>query len=217
MRLAVRTQHILGPSERVVRLRVFCPARRESLDYEQCRACAQLASEPESPGAPGASIECEPSPPPAESAPVSLAGRSPTGPYEAIGAIVGPRILCVRAELPVSRLPHAFREWTGVELPDVDAEGRLLGTVLRDDFQRRSGYPAARFEGEPRVAQRLDTATALYEGASIEHAVEVLSIRRARNLVLVRADETVVGVLTDLELLRWLTLERKRRFTEAPP
>lgn len=216
MRLAVRSHHILGPAERVVRLRVFCPARRESVDYEQCRRCAHLTSAPESPAVQGACIECEPAPP-AESEYVSSADRTPGGRDEAIGAVVGPLVLCVRAELPVGHLPHAFREWTGIELPVVDADGRLLGTVLRDDFRRRSGYPAARFEGEPRVAERLDTATALYEGASIEQAVEVLSVRRARNLVLVRADETVVGLLTDLELLRWLTLDRKRRLGEARP
>jgi predicted transcriptional regulator len=60
------------------------------------------------------------------------------------------------------------------------------------------------------VVDRVGQATTVHEGSSIEHSVEVLAGKRARTLILIQDDETVAGVLTDLELLRWWARERRR-------
>jgi predicted transcriptional regulator len=138
--------------------------------------------------------------------------------YEPIGAVAGSRVLCVHAELPIDRLTVAFQECSCVELPVVDGQGHVLGTVSRDGFVRttRLGEPHAVFEPPQRVADRVGQARTVREGSSIEHAVEVLTGKRARTLILVQDDDTVAGVLTDLDLLRWLTLERRRRSAMGP-
>jgi CBS-domain-containing membrane protein len=131
---------------------------------------------------------------------------------EPIGAVAGSRVLCIHAELPIDRLTVAFQESSGVELPVVDGQGHLLGTVWRNDFVRaaRLGEPHAVLEPLLHVADRVGQATTVHEGSSIEHAVEVLTSKRARTLILVQDDDTVAGVLTDLDLLRWWARERRR-------
>jgi CBS-domain-containing membrane protein len=132
--------------------------------------------------------------------------------------VAGTSVLCVHAELPVERLPVAFHEWSGVELPVVDASGHLLGSVWRDDFVRgrMSRGSHTSLEAPTHVADLVAQATTLRESSSIAHAIEVLASKRARTLILVQEDDTVAGVLSDLDLLRWLTRER-RRLLEAKP
>jgi predicted transcriptional regulator len=131
---------------------------------------------------------------------------------EPIGAVAGPRFLCLHAELPIDLLPTAFQEWSGVELPVVDDRGRLLGTIWRDDFVRTHafGMPHAILEPPQRVVDRVGHATTVHESSSIEHSVEVLAGQHARTLILVQNDDTVAGVITDLDLLRWWARERRR-------
>jgi CBS domain protein len=206
MKLPVRSQHVMGPHERVVRFLVFCPAQRRSVAHDECRSCPRLSAVPGTPNDPGACIDCVP----------LVEAREPAGRSEPSGALAGTSVLCVHAELPVERLPMAFHEWSGVELPVVDASGHLLGSVWRDDFVRgrmRRGSRAT-FEAPTHVADLVERATTLRESSSIAHALDVLASKRARTLILVQEDDTVAGVLTDLDLLRWVTRER-RRLSEA--
>jgi hypothetical protein len=217
MRLPVRPQHVLGPQERTVRFRIFCPRQRRSVDFEECSACPRMSTVPATPGEPGACIDCAPHDAASEvKLPAPLDPRSLAGRDEPVGALAGPRVLCVHAELPVDLLPVAFREWSGVEIAVVDGLGHLIGTVWRDDFVRPKKVAELHASAEPRVADLVDQPTRIHEGSTIGQAVEVLAIRRARTLILVQDDDIVVGALTDLELLRWLTHER-RRLSEVRP
>jgi CBS-domain-containing membrane protein len=109
-------------------------------------------------------------------------------------------------------LANAFRDWSGVELPVVDEQGRLLGTVWRDDFvrARRPTSTGTNFDRPRRANDCVDHANTLHESSSIAHAVEALASRRARTLILVQGNNAVAGVLTDLDLLRWFAQERRR-------
>jgi CBS domain-containing protein len=209
MKLAIRSHHVLGAHERVVRLQVFCPDQRRSVGYDKCRACPRISIVPGNPSEPGACIGCTP----AETAPPrSVDACTSPRQDEAIGTLSGPRVLCIHAELPVDRLANAFREWSGVELPVVDGQGRLLGTVWRDDFVRARRHASIGPTSDPpRLANDcVDHANTLHEGSSIAHAVEALASRRARTLILIQDDNAVAGVLTDLDLLRWFAHERRR-------
>ena len=149
---------------------------------------------------------------------MSLGTREPTGRSEPSGAVAGTRVVCVHAELPVERLPTTFREWSAIELPVVDGNGHLLGTVWRDDFARRRMVGGSRptFELPRHAADLVGRATTLRESSSIGYAVELLTSKRARTLILVQDDDTVSGVLTDIDLLRWLT-RRRRSLLETRP
>jgi CBS-domain-containing membrane protein len=120
--------------------------------------------------------------------------------------------------LPVERLPAAFHECSAVELPVVDGSGHLLGTVWRDDFARgrMKGGSRPTFEPPRHAADLVGRATTLPESASIGYALEVLTSRRARTLILVQDDDTVAGVLTDLDLLHWLSRGRRRPLEMRP-
>jgi hypothetical protein len=210
MKLPIRTQQVLGPAERVVRLTVFCPGQRRTVEYAACCACPALTS-PGSPKEAGACIECTGGREPRASNESSLEANTTVPEWEPIGAVSDPCVLCIRATLPADRLPSAFRDAPGMELPVVDARGRLLGTVWRDDFL----HTRSRGELRPALAQRtaLDSVTGgnrIHEGSCVKHALELLVSKRARTLVLVRDDDSVGGLVTDLDLLRWLTRERRR-------
>ena len=47
MKLVVRSQEVLGPHGRSVRLRVFCRPQTRSVDYEACAVCPKLLSSPD--------------------------------------------------------------------------------------------------------------------------------------------------------------------------
>ena len=121
----------------------------------------------------------------------------------------------------MDRLPSAFEEWHAVELPVVDGQGRLLGAVRRSDFVRARGLPShpASLHKPQRVAEVLDSAVRIHESSSIAQAVQIFASKRARTLILVQDDDTVAGVLTDLDLLRWVTQARRRlsELTEVRP
>jgi len=213
MKLSVRSHHILGANERVVRLQVFCPGQRRSVDYEECASCPRLSSVPVSPEAPGACIDCSPV--------GATSADSPTIPTrdEPIGSLAGTRVLCIHANLPIERLADAFREWSGVELPVVDGRGYLLGSIWRDDFicARRPARVSGSFVPTRWANDCVDHANTLHESSSIASAVEALATRRARTLILVRGDSGVVGVLTDLALLRWFAREQRVRAGVSAP
>jgi CBS-domain-containing membrane protein len=111
----------------------------------------------------------------------------------------------------MDRVRVAFREAPAAELPVVDELGHVLGIVRREDFQRarRNGDPAETFHRPQQAVDRLDRATTLSESSSVQQAVEALVSHHSRNLVLLRDDATLAGVLTDLDLLRWVSQERR--------
>jgi CBS domain-containing protein len=213
MQLPVRSRHVVGPHERVVRFLVFCPGQRRSVAHDECRSCPRLSTIPAAPSDPGACIDCIPLDP-ALLVPTatSFDACEPTGRSEPSGAVAGTRVVCVHAELPVERLRAAFQESSAIELPVVDPSGHLLGTVWRDDFARGRMNGGARptLASPRRAGDLVGRAATLPESASIGYAVEVLTSRRARTLILVQGDDTVAGVLTDLDLLRWLSRARRR-------
>jgi CBS-domain-containing membrane protein len=209
MKLPVRSRQILGPTGRSVQLRVFCPGQRRSFDYVACSVCPRTARVPDDPGEPGATLDC--SPPTPSSAAIRANGA--TDSQESLGALARPEVTCIHRDLSVDALPAAFAEGHRVELPVVDADGHLLGTVWRDDFAPASWRAGGRNGGGGsgrRAFDRIGAASVLHESFAVERGLEALATRRARTLVLVTGESEVVGMLSDIELLQWVTAERRR-------
>jgi CBS-domain-containing membrane protein len=145
---------------------------------------------PSEPEAPGAELACVIETPPLRE--VSEPSFREIARESVVGAAMGPSVVCVRAEVCVSDLRETFRTARSALLPVVDALGRLVGVVWRDDS---------------RVDSR---ALALDESASALEALRAMTIERARAVPVVGEGGAVVGVLSDIDLLGWLARERRR-------
>jgi CBS domain-containing protein len=200
--LPVRSQVVLAEAASpTVRLRVFCPAGERSVAYETCVRCGSLCSLPAEPEQPGATITCTP----------DVLHAPMQGSETLVGAIVSAHVVCVRPELPLRELRSAFTRSTIAQLAVVDEEGRLLGTVWREDFIRRDSSPASLLgiRLPSRVGDRMEGAVGLHEAARVTDAIRAIARDRARIVFAVDDERVVVGALTDLDLLRWLAAQRR--------
>jgi CBS domain-containing protein len=209
MKLAIRSQRVLASDKSRVRLTVFCPAKRRSMAYGECAQCERVASLPDDPGAVNACIDCDPpiatfiSPRPVR--PQALERHR----EEPIASLIPSTVLCVHMRFPAAGLADALRETRSAEVPVVDDEGRLVGTL------RRSALPPPPLTRA--IARVPETAAdwasepiAVNEAVPIVDALELMVARHSRNLVVVRDDGCVIALLGDLDLLRWFTRARGR-------
>ncbi len=218
MDLPVRARHVIGgPARQVVRLHVFCPAHRASISYDACRTCPRLDGLPRSAEEPGACISCRPVMPPRNADPVQGGDDAPfssLGRGTPVGAIVGPRVVCISSELPARSIMKVFRDWGGTHVAVVDERGALLGSVRREDLMPSKGARFDPFAGAVYAGERMGYAASIRESDLVTRAAERIAYDRVRMLYVVDGDGAVTGTLSDLDLLRWLTRERRRVETE---
>lgn len=217
--LRVNTHEVIhGDGTRSRGLHVFCRTRAQSIDVATCEACPHLETYPASPGAPGACIVCwaprrgagDRAPNAAEDSFVDLAKSA------SVGEAMGPRVVCVGPEVGVEGLRDEFQITRAMLLPVVEPSGRLVGVLWRFDLapshlrelialrHRREGAPVGT------VAEQMDPhALAVQEGAPLTEALRAMTVDRARTVTVVAIDGTVVGLLSDLELLMWFARQRR--------
>lgn len=104
-------------------------------------------------------------------------------------------VLTVRVEDPVDAAVDIIvaRRVTGV--PVVDGEQRCVGVVTESDILGKRGTTV----GEIMTAN----AVTVEEDVSLAEAAEIMLTQRIRRLPVVRADNTLVGLLTRMDLVRW--------------
>jgi CBS domain-containing protein len=104
-------------------------------------------------------------------------------------------VLTVRVEDPVDAAVDIIvaRRVTGV--PVVDDEQRCVGVVTESDILGKRGTTV----GEIMTAN----AVTVEEDVSLAEAAEIMLTQRIRRLPVVRADNTLVGLLTRMDLVRW--------------
>jgi CBS domain-containing protein len=104
-------------------------------------------------------------------------------------------VLTVRVEDPVDAAVDIIvaRRVTGV--PVVDDERRCVGVVTESDILGKRGTTV----GEIMTAN----AVTVEEDLSLAEAAEIMLTQRIRRLPVVRADNTLVGLLTRMDLVRW--------------
>jgi CBS-domain-containing membrane protein len=108
----------------------------------------------------------------------------------------------------VTDLPEIFARERAPVLPVVDRSGALLGVVWRSDVAQR-GRAAARDDAEaiayalgPTARTRTDRAPAISETSSLGEAAKAMARLGVRALVVVDESGRVVGLLSDVALLR---------------
>ena len=204
-RIGVRTTFAAdGTASR--RLSVYCVNRGASVELAHCSACPrctglQLPSD-ERDGV----VTCVPAP-----AQTTTEGSATL--RAKVHAVMSRDVACVTEDAPISRL-HALLSEPGVSgVPVVDRAGHPRGFVTKGDLLRTPSRPARRGAGEaPAKAREGFTAAdvmtpvvfAVLEETELSRAAALMAVEGIGALPVVMADGSVGGLLTAVDVLRWI-------------
>jgi CBS domain-containing protein len=166
---------------------VFCPEQRRSVDVAACGRCSRLSRVmPEA-------VECLPS---IRSAPSDYRVVARIGGDVCIAEAMSHDAVCIGADALAKRVACALERAGAPVALVVDGAGRLLGLVEAADAAESHRPVTARH-----LARRINSVS---ESAPLAHAVDRMVHERARALPVVDDVGNVVGILTDLDALRWV-------------
>lgn len=218
--LLVRTHEVIGrEGARARALLVFCPSRERSVDLQTCARCPHLTSLPDAVDVPGACVRCTPPGGPAldnsiAAAPPSVAALAA---QTTVGATMGSRVICVQPEVTVASVRDEFSRANAVFLPVVEASGRLLGVLWRNDLAPPKIREISALRDRlgagsiTTAAEQMDPRPiVLHEGSPLSDALRAMTVDRARTVAVVDADGAAMGLLSDLEVLMWFARQRRR-------
>ena len=188
--LGVRCREILSQGGRRRLSSTFCPAERKSVGLEWCRGCPLALHVDQD------AVHCLPGVEPLEAS----ADATRLGENAFVGEVVGRRQLSVLPEVAAGEIARVVSGESTGAIPVVDDGDRLVGLI--DPGVLESSSPGSRAAGLARESPCIP------EGASLADAVEFMVRTHARYLPVVREDGSVVGVLADLDALRWVALHR---------
>jgi hypothetical protein len=210
--LPLRVREIIrGDGSRARTLLVFCPRERASIAPETCARCAFRCPPEDGKYAPAVGCgAAEPGASAPSPAPAILCGPDPVASHLSTGTASAQIVLCVLADAPfgvVHRAVLSTRRW--LAFPVVDEQGKLLGTL-----------PSALVTGvgeEPReaflpVADAMLPALSVRESEPLDSALSTMTSHHLRHVPIVDAAQRVTGVLSDLEVLRWIARGTPRRW-----
>jgi len=186
-RLPVKRRVVLTRSEPEAHSTVFCPGRQRSVRLAECAACQHVHEVAEH------EIECSPPESPLAKLLVEdprIGGDVLTG--ETMGAVA----VCTRVETPAGVVARALARERLLAAVVVDEWGRFVGTVERSDAD--AAPPEECLHGIVRVVAPVNEATPL---ASV---IARMVHDRARALAVVDEDGRPVGLVSDLDALRWV-------------
>jgi CBS domain-containing protein len=185
--------------------RVFCPRRNESLDLDVCRSCPS-SIEITGDAAGDSRVRCHP---PAHDDRPRIEGGT-----QAVGVLLRAPIVVVRENLRIQDLASLLVERAAPQLFVVDEESRLIGAVRESDLVRTApaaldAWPGPLVEAlsgqRPTIAGDIMASTvAVRESTPVRRALLQMAVAHVRQAPIVTADGTLLGVLGDLDGLRWL-------------
>lgn len=191
MNLRVRRRDTIDPSgARGHAFSVFCPLDRRAMHLDLCRRCAYVRE------ATDEHVVCAP-PQPAR---LSLDLAAPLGTSACVGDAMGERSISVRADVEWAVAERALAQDGAPVALVVDAEDALVGVVDRDHVGPR----------RPRTPAR-DLASSIApvaEATPLAHAIARMVHERSRALPVVGSDGRVIGLLSDVDALRWVAQRR---------
>jgi len=171
---------------------VHCPAERRSVDLDWCRGCPLVRRIDR------ASVVCAPD----RDAPVDeTSGR--LGEDASVGEVMGANQVSASPDVPAGELADAMAKVPGNAALLVDDAQRPLGLV-------EPGEAASSPTGE-RSGTLGRAGPAVAESESLADAVAFMAKAHRRFLTVIRDDHRALGVLTDLDALRWVAAQRRPR------
>lgn len=232
--LEIRTLHVFSGNGQATDFRsVHCPVRKGSATLEQCLACPESDGVAQGPSARPQFVSCRGAGP-AEPRTVSVsgvAGDRAAAERTPVSAVMTTEIWAVRPDVSLEALTDLFlvRGLDGV--PVVDGEGRPTGIVSQTDLVRERfvtgdtgeamgpGWHASRghYRVEvgpgvhPEALARATVADAMTcaaftvsENAPVAQAVMLMASRSVHRVPVVSDDGRVAGMITSIDVLRWL-------------
>jgi CBS domain-containing protein len=116
---------------------------------------------------------------------------------------MGTRHVSALPEVSASDIARALRDIPGAPVVVVDDGDRPLGVI--------EPFVAASAPHGSRASALKHDQSSIGESASLAEAVDLMVKGHARSLPVVAADGRIVGVLADLDALRWVASHPQRR------
>ncbi len=211
--LRVRTVRLLGGAEppKVARV-VWCPTSERSKSLDECLVCEDCEGVSGDPDGQRSLVLCRHR----RDLVNPLEVRATDAASTPIADILRRETLCIRPETSVESLAQLFFDRGISGAPVVDADGKPLGVVSRSDLLEAMREPkdvevgtlspGFHEEREPETARDVMTASpiTILESEMVSHAAAVMSFEGVHRLPVVDGDGRVVGLISALDVLRWL-------------
>ena len=177
----------LGDDESLTAQTVHCPLKGVTVPFSACRRCGRIVEESSE------AISCLS----LRDAPVSSRGPA------TISEMMPRLVTCVDGDLPFGELVALMAERRLTAVPVVEDEGVLLGLVTRGRLAppEHFGDHEVGLTAEDVMKTRVPTVS---ESAPLAEAIDALATEDVEALPVVAANDVVVGLLTSVEVLRWL-------------
>ncbi|WNG37946.1 CBS domain-containing protein [Archangium violaceum] len=201
----------LGEGEEEIRWTVKCPNSHHVVDLETCEGCPHLEHiQQEAAGPQRLLCHAEafsPAPLPGEGNELLL---PPQLEHTRVDELMTQDVYCVGEEMLAEELAELFatRKVSGV--PVLDEDERLVGVVSRADLLRASTEE----KDTPRLHPERAGATAcelmnaapvvVREGTTVPQAAAVMADANVHRVLVVSSEDRVVGVLSAMDVVRWL-------------
>jgi CBS domain-containing protein len=229
--LAIRLRRVATDGDPDVTLTVHCPERGETVSVEACLGCEHCEGLHVDPTEANTFLICGPPAPPVNAAEVHPAAL---GVFDAdatpVTEVMTENVLCVRADTSLEVLTALFLENGISGAPVVDDAGRPVGVVSKTDLLRELTERGQTEEVETtsfrmhgwdvdlgrgfhhaQVSQvrvrdiMMPLAFSLPESAPVSLAAALMAQEGVHRLPVVSAgDGSVVGIVSALDVLRWL-------------
>lgn len=202
-KIPIQARETLDSSgHRASALSVFCPTQAKSIGVEACATCSRAVALTSKVGG---FVECRSGNEPQVVAnPVAYrTQRLDTAERAArlcVGEIVNRNVRCVRADTSIDAVRALLLEHDLDCAPIVDERGGPIGIVSKTDFLRLGSDVRGSVE-----AIMTPCVHALPESSSLAHAFALMTLKRLQHVPIVSADGIVVGLLTSLDAIRWVT------------
>jgi len=190
---------------------VRCPSSHRVVSLGTCESCPHLERIERDTSGPQA-VSCTPQPEPSQSAPDARFEPllSPLLEHTRVDELMTRDVFCVGEELSAEELAKLFVTHGVSGMPVVDEDERLVGVVSRTDLLRAPSdaedTPVLHPERTRASAEELMNPSPVFvpEGTTIPQAAAVMASARVHRVLVVSSEGTVVGILTPLDVVRWV-------------
>jgi CBS-domain-containing membrane protein len=179
--LGIRRHIVVGHGGQRVGHSVFCPRRLESTDVDVCQRCPKAVRIDD------VSVTCVPD-------------VDPLRAESLVGAAMGEASVTIEAAMPVAELAPLVESGGWMTVLVLDSDHHALGLIHREQLADAESGTAAEALARP--------IAPVFESYPVMSAVRRMVHQRARALPVVDGARSAVGILTDLDALRWVATQK---------
>lgn len=200
---------------------VFCETHGESVPISRCASCPFSGNVAWALNGSSATVECcrfslpmarSASEPPASGARLRGPGAVEVAATLPVGLSIVRTIVCVAHDAPLSVAMRALAtERSAYGVAVVDESDRFMGMLGR----ATASFASLHSEGDPAADHMTTARCSVHERESLGNAFAAMTARHARELTVLSEDGVLVGVLRDIDALRFVSFVS--RTGQRPP